>query len=452
MKTAHILAIMVLLPAAMSVARAADRRDDRADAELSRVAVAYDRLHMLRANIRILQASPTGELLVTTGHIKLVRPNLARLELAEQTATSTNRALVVSDGKTVWDWRPSSNSCSRREADPKGSNIGLAASWLDLYYDPMVAIRSELFTRHTRYLRSVTLDGALCQVVEITEIPTLSIPGRRTTELFIDPEGLVRKVVEKDDSVFRSVTTTTFDFVHSDGCAVVDPSDYVFRPPEGANPEPNAGNDAARSVALNTGLPDGLSPLMEAAFQGQLASVRTFLQRGGNITATNSDGYTALMYAIMGASHHSNGVANLLVERGSDVNARDRFGRTPLVLAAKYDTVSVIEPLLAHGADVNADDEWGSTALMNTERGDVGAILIAHGARLDIRDHAGQTPLTRAARCGLSGLVRVLLASGADANAREPNGATALSHAAAGRYTDIIEMLREAIGQTKPAR
>jgi len=68
------------------------------------------------------------------------------------------------------------------------------------------------------------------------------------------------------------------------------------------------------------------------------------------------------------------------------VNSRDRFGRSPLILAVMYGhSDAVISILLAGGADVNARDRKGQTALMIAkERGheDVAALLRQHGAKV----------------------------------------------------------------------
>jgi outer membrane lipoprotein-sorting protein len=419
--------------------------DDRADAALCQVAAAYERLSFLRANIRVTNSSTSGAKATTTGHVRLLRPNLARLDLTTRTADSTNRLLIVSDGKVVWEWLPKSSSYTRRDADPKGTNVALYESWLDLYFDPMAAIRSRDWYRTNRFLRFEKVDGIRCRVIEIRERPTLSLQGHRDSTLFIDPEGLVRKVVVKDDFVLPTTTVTTFDYLDIRSGTSVDPSDYWFCPPEAAKLQQDANEDKTGTINPNAVLDNGNTPLMEAAFQGRLSSVRTLLDNGADVLAKDSSGRTALMSAIIGAHSESNGVAKVLIEHGADVNAKDNHGCTPLILAAKYEVADILEPLLAHGAEIEAIDQWGSTALMNTSRGDLGAILIAHGANVNIRDGAGQTPLTQAARCGNSGLVRVLLAHSADPSAREPDGSTALTYAWAQRYSDIAEMITDAM-------
>lgn len=53
-----------------------------------------------------------------------------------------------------------------------------------------------------------------------------------------------------------------------------------------------------------------------------------------------------------------------LLEQGSDVNATDAFGRTPLMLAAMGNSQELINLLLEYGADINAKDfSAGKTAL-----------------------------------------------------------------------------------------
>ena len=47
-------------------------------------------------------------------------------------------------------------------------------------------------------------------------------------------------------------------------------------------------------------------------------------------------------------------VAELLISKGADVNAKDKYGMTPLLRAAEGGYKKIIELLIAKGADVNA--------------------------------------------------------------------------------------------------
>jgi len=56
-------------------------------------------------------------------------------------------------------------------------------------------------------------------------------------------------------------------------------------------------------------------------------------------------------------------VVKLLLEAGSDVNARDSLGMTPLHRAVLVGSADIVKLLLLNGADVNSRDNMGRTPL-----------------------------------------------------------------------------------------
>ncbi|CEP01261.1 Ankyrin repeat domain-containing protein [Plasmodiophora brassicae] len=89
-------------------------------------------------------------------------------------------------------------------------------------------------------------------------------------------------------------------------------------------------------------------------------------------------------------------VAELLIERGADVNALKMGGMTPLHLAARYPWPDhIITLLLENGAQVNAQDNNGRTALHYAEatgRRDCFELLLKIGkANPNLTDNEGET-------------------------------------------------------------
>ena len=54
----------------------------------------------------------------------------------------------------------------------------------------------------------------------------------------------------------------------------------------------------------------------------------------------------------------------LLLDKGADIEAKDRYGQSPLMIAAARFGSEMVELLLEHGADVNVRSDNGASALM----------------------------------------------------------------------------------------
>jgi len=73
---------------------------------------------------------------------------------------------------------------------------------------------------------------------------------------------------------------------------------------------------------------------------------------------------------------------NQYLAAGTDVNAKDKYGRTPLHEAAYWDHKEIVELLITKGADVNAKTKRGETPLDQAKRHpETAALLRKHGGK-----------------------------------------------------------------------
>ncbi len=185
------------------------------------------------------------------------------------------------------------------------------------------------------------------------------------------------------------------------------------------------------------------------------------------MNAAETDGTTLLMRAIHGR-HQA--IADLLIAAGADVSASNRYGVTPLYLAARAADARAARALLAAGADANTALPDGITVLMTAAKaGDPAIVEVllgendsaepvatsgysAAGGEPGLQNRAdpnarenwhAQTALIWAAAEGHADVVRVLLEGGADVNAATARGNTALHAATRRGWTQIIELLAE---------
>ena len=157
----------------------------------------------------------------------------------------------------------------------------------------------------------------------------------------------------------------------------------------------------------------GCMNIHKAANKGDLAGMKQFLREGADVDARDRYGRTPLMYSLSNLEN-----VRYLVGKGADVNARDEDGETPLMKAAFLGQLDVVRYLVEKGADMNAQNNKGETPLMRAIRDlDVLEFLVEQGADLNVVDKNGETLLLKATVSGRLATVQYLLGKGAAVDA-----------------------------------
>jgi ankyrin repeat protein len=153
------------------------------------------------------------------------------------------------------------------------------------------------------------------------------------------------------------------------------------------------------------------SDVADAVERGDFAAARALVQKGADVNAPQSDGATALHWAV----YRDSVEAVDLLMRGGAKSSPNREGMTPLAMAALFGNPQIVDRLLKGGADAKALGPNGESMLMF------------------------------AARNGNPDVIRLLVEAGANVNAREPlRGTTALMWAVEQRHPEAVAALLKA--------
>ena len=159
--------------------------------------------------------------------------------------------------------------------------------------------------------------------------------------------------------------------------------------------------------------------IFKAAELGDIDSVKQYLD--GGVDAKNIEILGSALHYAIHANHEK--VAEFLIARGADVNARNGWGRTPLFFI--NGSVELLEFLLENGADIDARDLTGSTVLHYaslyqmpgfgggpTRPSRLAVELLRVGANVNVRNDNGETPLDWANNLRKNKNARLFLSNG----------------------------------------
>lgn len=119
------------------------------------------------------------------------------------------------------------------------------------------------------------------------------------------------------------------------------------------------------------------------------------------------------------------------LEKFTDINLKDKDGRTLLIHAILKDNLNAVKKLIKNGSDVNIQDKNGWSPLhhsVNQNSVPITEILINEGANVNSVDNYGNTVIWRAvfSSKGYGDVIKILLANKADPSIKNSSGVSAL--------------------------
>lgn len=161
----------------------------------------------------------------------------------------------------------------------------------------------------------------------------------------------------------------------------------------------------------------GSTPLMDAAYAGNVAIVVALIKARANVNAKDNRGTTVLMHAISPNRHdNSQEVVRLLIGAGANVNAGKENFDTALIRAVRSGNLEMVKLLIAAGANVRAAGSGGHTALTaaaSLGHAQIVGLLIKAKADINIKTQYGESAIAIARTWGHTEVVKLLKGAGA---------------------------------------
>lgn len=137
--------------------------------------------------------------------------------------------------------------------------------------------------------------------------------------------------------------------------------------------------------------------IVGAVYRRDYALLAEALSAHGLVTASDEDGRTLLIHAVLAQDADAK-MIEFLIAYGADVNAYDKNQHwTPLHFAARSQRADIIQILLDNGATVDAEDVFGNTPLWRcvmhaSPNRDAVLALVRRGANASHKNKHGNSP------------------------------------------------------------
>ena len=190
----------------------------------------------------------------------------------------------------------------------------------------------------------------------------------------------------------------------------------------------------------------GCTCLVAASTAGHTETVRYLVGLGRvDVDQVGGDYNTALLEAVR---HNHADVMQVLIDAGADIEKKDPFQCSPLLSGCESSVPDVVKVLVRAGADVGARDRDGKTCLMIVSaRGFatlVKSLLCMGEVGVDLVDAQHWTALHHAVANRRAAVVQVLIDAGADVEAKSELVCSPLMMACRAGEVHIVRMLLEA--------
>jgi ankyrin repeat protein len=152
----------------------------------------------------------------------------------------------------------------------------------------------------------------------------------------------------------------------------------------------------AAKANLNIGDQYGNTPLHHATLVGLCECMKMLLVAGANVQATNNRSLTPLHFPNDASAVGAIDAMSVLIDAKANVNQGDNVGDCPGHWAARHGRIENLKFLLARGARINLRNHAGKTMLFvaaEARRDDVVAVLLDAGAATNIRSASSVSPL-----------------------------------------------------------